>query len=316
MLTRQQIDEFHRDGLLVIKGVFRDSELEALQRAADQVQEDGIAGSGDGHGYRNVNGKRQYYRTDGVLWQRDRAFRTATMDPGLLAAVGQCLGHAFMPINDSLVVKLPHSDVSIPWHQDPPYQGPNGRQTTFEIPNFDCDIYLDEANLQNGCLFGLAGHHLAGHVEVERFQEEDLFDRADALPLEMAPGDVLLHAITAPHGSKANRSDTLRRVFYVHYMAREVLEGLHPDWIGTKRGFGDADVKAARSMIAERTEAGWSTPDSQNVELTPNGFAFRGEPITPRRHWGALIADLPPDEIRAAKTLTPEPVSGMARAHT
>jgi len=314
MLNRQQIDQFHRDGLLVIKGVFRDSELEALQRAADRVQEDGIAGRGDGHGYRDVNGRHQYYRTDGVLWQRDKAFRTATVHPGLLAAVGQCLGHAFMPINDSLVVKLPHSGVAIPWHQDPPYQGPEGRRTTFEVPNFDCDIYLDEATLQNGCLFGLAGHHLAGHVEVERFQEDDLFERADAIPLEMAPGDVILHAITAPHGSKANRSGTLRRVFYVHFMAREVLEGLHPEWIGAKRGFAAGDVEAARAMIAERTEGGWSAPGSQNVELTPKGFVFRGEPITPTRHWGALIADLSADEIRAAKQLTPQPVAGMARA--
>ena len=131
MLTKQQIDEFHRDGLLVLRGVFNEEEVRALQQAADEVTREAVAGTGTGHGYRDVDGRRQYYRTDGVLWERYAAFRIATVNPNLLAAVAQCLGHPFLPINDSLVVKLPHSGVAIPWHQDPPYQGPDGLAETF-----------------------------------------------------------------------------------------------------------------------------------------------------------------------------------------
>jgi ectoine hydroxylase-related dioxygenase (phytanoyl-CoA dioxygenase family) len=305
MLSSQQIDRFHRDGLLALRGVFGGDELEALQHAAEEVQQEGLAGVGTGHGYRVVDGRRQYYRTDGVLLEGHAAFRSATVHPGLLAAVGQCLGHPFMPINDSLVVKLPRSSVSIPWHQDPPYEGPGGLTETFGIPNFDCDIYLDHATLDNGCLFGLAGHHLVGHVEVERFGDQELFDRADAVPLEMAPGDVLFHAISAPHGSKANDSGTLRRVFYVHFMAQEVLETLHPEWVGTKRGFARSDISQARAMIDERTRSGLPGPSTAQVELTPVGFVFTGEPVTPPRRWETLIADLAPEQVQAAKTLAP-----------
>lgn len=303
MLTAQQIDQFHRDGLLVLREVFGEDEVRALQEAADDVTQEALAGEGRGHGYRDVDGHQQYYRTDGVLWERHAAFRMATVNPTLLAAVGQCLGHPFMPINDSLVVKLPHSGVAIPWHQDPPYQGPNGRAQTFGIPNFDCDIYLDTATVHNGCLYALAGRHLAGHVEVERFEEEELFGRADATPLEMAPGDVLLHSISAPHGSRANDSGTLRRVFYVHFMAQEVLETLHPEWVGTKRGFGERDVEDARAMVLERVRAGLLGPDIANVELTSDGFVFGGEPVTPQRHWQNLLAGLTPQRVRAAKEL-------------
>ena len=291
MLTAQQIDQFHRNGLLVLPGVFSDHELTALQEAADEVTQEALSGEGRGHGYRDVDGHGEYYRTDGVLWERHAAFRIATVNPSLLGAFGQCLGHPFMPINDSLVVKLPHSGVAIPWHQDPPYQGPDGLVQTFGIPNFDCDIYLDAATLDNGCLYALAGCHLAGHVEVERFEEEELFGRPDAIALEMAPGDVLFHAISAPHGSRTNDSGTLRRVFYVHYMAQEVLETLHPEWVGTKRGFGDNDVDAARGMVEERVLAGLSGLGGANVELTSDGFVFGGEPVTPPRHWETLLAD-------------------------
>jgi phytanoyl-CoA hydroxylase len=303
VLTAQQIGRFHRDGLLVLRGVFGDQEIQALQQAADEVTRKALAGEGRGHGYRDVDGHREYYRTDGVLWESHAAFRIATVNPTLLAGVGQCLGHPFMPINDSLVVKLPHSGVAIPWHQDPPYQGPDGLSQTFGIPNFDCDIYLDAATVENGCLYGLAGRHLAGHFEVERFSEDELFDRADAIPLEMAPGDVILHAISAPHGSRANESGTLRRVFYVHYMAQEVLETLHPEWVGTNRGFAEGDIEDVQAMVEERQRAGLSGPEAGNVELTSDGFAFTGEPVTRPRHWETLLADLTPQQVQAAKKL-------------
>jgi phytanoyl-CoA hydroxylase len=303
VLTETDLDRFHHDGLFVLRGLFSDQEIHALQEAADQVTEEALAGVGSGHGYREIDGRRQYYRTDGVLWERHAAFRMATVNPKLLASVGQCLGHPFMPINDSLVVKLPHSGVAIRWHQDPPYEGPDGLAETFGIPNFDCDIYLDAATIDNGCLYGLAGFHLSGHVEVERFDEQELYKRADAIPLEMAPGDVLLHAISAPHGSKANDSNTLRRVFYVHYMAQEVLGSLHPDWVGTKRGFAEGDIHVAQAMLEERVRAGLSGPGTAGVELTPHGFVFAGEPVTPPWHWQTLIAERAPQQVRATKTL-------------
>ncbi|MGH2637330.1 MAG: phytanoyl-CoA dioxygenase family protein [Actinomycetota bacterium] len=304
MLDARQLAQFHRDGLLVIRGVFADEEVGSLRKAADQVTEEALAGNGSGHGYRMVDGHRRYYRTDGVLWERHPAFRIATVNPDLLSAVGQCLGQPFMPINDSLVVKLPHSGVAIPWHQDPPYEGPDGLAETFGTPNFDCDIYLDDATVDNGCLYGLAGYHLAGHVEVERFAEDALYERRDAVPLELAPGDVLLHAISAPHGSRPNDSDTLRRIFYVHYMVREVLETLHPEWVGTKRGFARDDIGWARAMVEERARAGFSALHETRVELTPDGFVFGGEPLSPPRHWETLIATSTTGQIRTAKTLT------------
>jgi hypothetical protein len=142
-----------------------------------------------------------------------------------------------------------------------------------------------------------------GHVEVERFGEDELFGRPNAVPLEMAPGDVLFHSSTAPHGSRANDSNTLRRVFYVHFMVREVLEMLHPEWVGAKRGFARRDIDEVQGWIEERTRGGLSGLGTANVELTPEGFVVAGEPVTPPRHWESLIARLTPQQIRTAKTL-------------
>jgi hypothetical protein len=56
-------------------------------------------------------------------------------------------------------------------------------------------------------------------------------------------------------------------------------------------------------MVDERERIGRSGPGTERVELTPEGFVFGGEPVTPPRRWEQLIADLTPERIRTAKTL-------------
>ena len=63
MFTQAQIDQFHRDGIIVAKGVIQGEELAALCRAADRVMEEGIAGIDEAeHRYRpNPDGSRTYF---------------------------------------------------------------------------------------------------------------------------------------------------------------------------------------------------------------------------------------------------------------
>jgi hypothetical protein len=56
-------------------------------------------------------------------------------------------------------------------------------------------------------------------------------------------------------------------------------------------------------MIQERASAGLAEPGTEKVELTPDGLVFTGDPVTPLRHWGALIAAMTPEQRKAAKTL-------------
>lgn len=71
-------------------------------------------------------------------------------------------------------------------------------------------------------------------------------------------------------------------------------------------------------MVRERERAGLSGPGPVNVELTSDGFVFGGEPVRPRRHWEALLADLTPQQLQAAKKLgrdqSEAPLSSGAQA--
>ena len=310
MFTQAEIDQFHRDGFIVAKGVVQGEELAALRKAADRVMEEGMAGiDEEGHRYRpNPDGSRTYFRSE-FMWDRDPVFEAVTANPSLLAHYGQLVGHPFMPIVDSFVCKIPEGDVPVHWHQDPPFGDPEWPDT-HPIPNIDADIYLDHSTIENGCVWAIPGHHLVGHVEVENYSEEMLFDELGAVPIELGPGDVSFHCLSAPHGSAGNRTPDLRRTFYVHYMNREVQEQSYGhlgyvQQLEKERGlFDDRALAAAQKMIDTRKELGYDGLEGSGVRLMDEGFEFTGEPRTPPRHWGTLIAAMSEDEIKRKKSLT------------
>jgi ectoine hydroxylase-related dioxygenase (phytanoyl-CoA dioxygenase family) len=301
VLTQKQINQFHEDGFLILRGMFGGAELRDLQAAAQRVQEEGVAQRGEHHLYREIPGKGKVYFRSERMWDRDPIFRTVTVKPDLLEAIGQCVGHPFLPINDSFVCKIPGGNVPIEWHQDPPY-GNDKYSETFEEPNFDVDIYLDHSTKENGCVWGIPGHHLVGHVDLKRFTQEELFTKFGAVPMIMEPGDVLFHSLSAPHGSIGNTTQSIRRIFYVHYMSRRVLDNCYPGW-SAKRGFTEAGFALVKQMLADRKQMGLPTIDTAKVKLTPEGLEFTGSPTTPPKHWGALIRAMSEEEKTRKRAL-------------
>ena len=145
---------------------------------------------------------------------------------------------------------------------------PNG-PTTHPVPNIDADIYLDHSTIENGCVWVIPGHHLVGHVEVENFSEEALFEELGAAPVEMEPGDVSFHCISAPHGSAGNRTGDLRRTFYIHYLNAETQYQCYGQKdriqkLKDRLGLFDARALAAvQKMIATRKELGYGGLDGR-----------------------------------------------------
>lgn len=293
MITQEQIDQFHRDGFLALRGIFPGAEIEALRRASEPIIAEGTAFEGAGHNYhKSPDGSRIYWGTAPVQ-DRSESFRAAAAKPELLEAIGQCLGHPFLPVNAALVTKLPSNGAPVKWHQDPPYQEEK-RGETFGIPNFTVDIYLDRSTLENSCLWGIAGHHLAGHVDLARYSQEELFARAH--PLEMEPGDVLFHSLSSPHGSAGNQSAKIRRILYFHFMCREVAGDGYPQW---KYPEAVEARKLAESYVAlRRGEA------SPYIRIGDDGFEFTGAPKTPPWHWRSLVAAIAPEEKQRLRAVT------------
>lgn len=290
MLTHDQIDFFHTNGYLIMRGLIKGRELEDLQAAVEGVHAQATAREGTDHLY---TGAGVYFRSE-RMWERGEIFRAVTVNPDLLENIGQCVGQPFFPWNDSMVVKVPHAGAVIPWHQDPPYGDPD-RTAVYPVPNFTTDIYLDHSGPDNGCVWAIPGHHLVGHIDLKDYTLDELRARG-AVPLEMEAGDVLFHCLSTPHGSEPNTSDLTRRIFYIHYLADEVFQDAYGkyDWAAAKPGWGEVKQAQIAEMIAARAARGLETPrDRKTLSFGAGGFRFVGGPTTAPRHWETLTAAIP-----------------------
>ncbi len=304
MLTQSQIDAFHRDGFLIMPGVIRGRELAALQEASARVVAQGIARQGEDHSYVPVGDQEVYWRSE-RLWDRDATFRAVTLNPELCENIGQCVGHDFFPWNDSLVVKTPGGG-PVTWHQDPPYGFGGGRSETYVVPNFTTDLYLDDSTEENGCVWAIPGHHLVGSIDLASKSQDELFAHPAAVPVRMKAGDVLFHALSTPHGSRANPpAARMRRTFYIHYISQEAHDqaGYRP-W--SKMWWGEEKRAQMACFAADRAALGWSPAYGPHIRESEEGLRFTGAVTTPRRHWGDLLARIPQarrEEMKALKVL-------------
>lgn len=311
MLSQEQIDFFHNNGFLIMRGLFQGEELRLLREAADAVQAQGAAREGTDHLYAPGPGGEPVYWRSERIWSRGEIFRAVTVHPDLLEAIGQCVGQAFFPWNDSLVVKIANSGAEVTWHQDPPYGtqwGDHSRTETYPVPNFTTDIYLDHSGTDNGCVWAIPGRHLVGHIDLSKKTAEELFNECGALPLEMEAGDVLFHALSTPHGSRANLSAIERRIFYIHYLAHEVFadgyESTGAEWVKSKPGWGEARDAAIRAMLEARKGFGWEGfEERQSLAYGEGGFLFQAQPTSPPRHWGAIRKRMSPEQYEKLRTL-------------
>ena len=306
MLSQEQIDFFHTNGYLIMRGVLRGEELRLLQDAADQVIEEGVSRK-DAHSHRymaGADGSEVYWRSE-WMWPRGDVWKAVTLNPDVLENIGQCIGQAFYPWNDSLVVKLPDNGAPVLWHQDPPYRNAD-RETVFPVPNFTTDLYLDHSGPDNGCVYAIPGHHLVGHVDLSDKSQQNLFERCGALPLELEAGDVLFHCLSTPHGSGGNVSGIKRRIFYIHYLAQDVYDdGYAPEpWASEKPGLVPERRALIEEMLAARRTLGWEDPLARpTLKWGEQGFEFLGLPVTPHRHWQELASAIPVEKRAAIKAL-------------
>jgi hypothetical protein len=270
-LAETQLRNFKADGFLHLPGFIPDDELAPVLRDADHLVEKGIGGyfGDDRYDYSNQG---KTLRRINALFEEDMpdSFRLLLAYPPLLGAISQLMdGDAFAASVHAMVVKVPHEGVPVPWHQDP--------VRVHRFPAFNVDVYLDESNEENGCLYAIPGSHLAGYFPAEKRAEVmeswtlgRKEDAPGAVPVICQPGDVVVHATTVLHGSFENNSDMTRRTLYYHCDHLEDVKLAGDQWPQCDFAGAMEQTKAAIDLRRERF------PDE-----TP--FDYRYEPEAARR---------------------------------
>jgi phytanoyl-CoA hydroxylase len=127
---------------------------------------------------------------------------------------------------EQAVVKPPQARTELPWHQD------NGYTPLVPEEYVTCWLALDDADLDNGCLWVIPASHRDGTHEHRNgsgpFRVGHSGPAEDGVPVEVRRGSVLVFSSLIMHRSGPNTTDRNRRAWIIQYCsagAQSALSG-------------------------------------------------------------------------------------------
>ena len=256
-LEQKEIESYKETGYLLVKNLFDKSEVNYLLEAIQEILENNSLQSVAEIEPENPSAPRRIWSPT----KRSERFNVVARSSKLLDRIESLIGPNILFHYSKLNMKAPKVGSVVEWHQDFSFYP----HTNTDL--LSCLIYLDDADISNGCLEVIPGSHKQGILNhcIDGFfrgklNSESLpIDLEKAQHLEAPAGSVIfLHCLTV-HGSKKNLSDKPRRAFLPAYRAADA----YPIYFGPHASHNEPGVTLLRGkqLNVARTEAStWSLP--------------------------------------------------------
>ncbi|MEM0988667.1 MAG: phytanoyl-CoA dioxygenase family protein [Pseudomonadota bacterium] len=148
--------------------------------------------------------------------------------PAVTDPVAAVLGEDLIVMACSFFIKSANSTAYVSWHQDLHYWGLEGDD---EVTAW---VALSPATRQSGCMKFVAGSHRQVAEHRDTYADDNLLtrgqeiavevDEADAVAVELAPGEMSLHHGRLFHASDPNRSDDRRIGLAIRYVPTRMAQ--------------------------------------------------------------------------------------------
>lgn len=280
-LTESQIQDFRRDGFVVVRGALSDSELDDFGAAVDVAVADRTVGD-----ERSVEEKTIYEQSFIQcmnLWEDHPDVRPATFHAGLAEMASRMLG----------------ADAVRIWHDQALYKESGGRETDphQDLPFWPMKpaeqvtawIAFDGATRDMGAMAYLPGSHRVGlqkfvdithilHPEPYAIMEDPKVASIEPVWVEVEKGDVVFHHSLCVHLAKPNTTDQTRRVFCIIYFADGCVRAAPWPHVSVDR----QGIEVGEVIEGEVTPIAWPRP-AGDLPPTPSdvgpavGFRHKGE---------------------------------------
>jgi phytanoyl-CoA hydroxylase len=228
-LSDVQLQEYRQDGHVTCPGIFSTDLMDDMISESAKWTNEFIADlSPEQRGWyvdAEVDGQPLLRKLDDPIHYREE-LRKLAQDPKLVAAVEQLIGKGVAVPFSQVFFKPPEIGGPKPAHQDNFYFGCNdddGMVTAW--------IALDEATVENGCMFfgngtnnGEIFHHTAPEGEPFNLQiSDETLGSLDMTPGPVPKGGVSFHHGNTVHQSSENRSKNWRRAVAIHYVNNKTI---------------------------------------------------------------------------------------------
>ena len=235
VLTTAEIEQFHRDGYITLRGVMAEEELAAIEPVFQRFITGEVPGmERDFCDMSGPYGRRfeDFSLVNAMLPRKYQPDVQGNLYEKRAASIArQLLGDSATLDYDQFLAKRPDKpDAVFTWHQDLGYW-PTG---TPEPLTATCSLALDDADPENGCLKVVPGSQKGGlrpHRPLMADRDEshilsvELTDRDTVVDLPLRRGDITVHDEMIIHGSGGNRSkDRWRRTYIVAFRTKACVD--------------------------------------------------------------------------------------------
>ncbi len=225
LVTPADIDTFQKDGVVVIRGLWRDW-VETIRAGIERnLREPGP------YGAENLKpGEGGRFFDDYCNWERIPEFGAVIRDSAVAEVAGDLMQSARVQVfHDHVLVKEPGTSKPTPWHQDGPYYFVAGRQTVSFWSPMDP---VTDATLR--CVAG--SHRWPRQVLPTRWLAETSFYPDDSawMPVPdpdaegmdirewaLEPGDAVAFDFLTLHGARGNTTQNRRRAFSLRLVGED-----------------------------------------------------------------------------------------------
>lgn len=215
LATDAEIQQFNRDGFIIMRNLFSKEEVQLVR---DAIEQDTVFDDQDNTIRLKDN---QGGSTKLNLWSNpgDGTLGLLTRSRRVVSTMRQLLGGEVVHYHSKILCKDPNSGGAWNWHQDYGYW----YKDYFLKPHMATAYFaIDPQTLENGCVRMLRGSTELGrmdHWSVGEQQGGDperielALEQYEDVPCELESGDVVFFHSLCVHGSQGNLSDKRRLAF-------------------------------------------------------------------------------------------------------
>ena len=265
-LSPAQVEQFGRDGYIIIRGLFDIDEIGLLERAAkeDRVLDQNSFGRADGSG-----GSIRL-----SLWSDpgDNLYGMVARSNRIVGAMEQILGGSVGHYHSKMIMKDAKVGGAWEWQQDYGYWYDIG----YLFPDLaSVMIAVDKATVENGCLQVIKGSHRLGRINHTATGQQagadltrvgEVLKELELVYCEMEPGDAVFFHSNTLHRSDQNRSENPRWAMICCYSRlgnNSAQDPLHPTPLKPVDKVSDSAVREAGTLR-------FGSADGDNTFLNPN----------------------------------------------
>ncbi|MAX25897.1 MAG: phytanoyl-CoA dioxygenase [Phycisphaeraceae bacterium] len=235
-LTPQQVRDYHDNGFMVLEHALTTEEVTQLQSEAVAIcrgDRGVLQGAVGDHTHEDDDQVMQQYLCIHFPHKISQVALNAIKHPNIVGPLSQVISPDVKCMQSMLFIKASGKPGQA-WHQDEYYIPTRDRSLT------GAWIAMDDATVENGCLWVIPGSHKHGILWPQHQHDDRRFDCAgeaggypytddDAIPVQVKAGSVVVFNGYLLHRSLPNRAQAgYRRALVNHYMSAQSLLPWHP----------------------------------------------------------------------------------------